>query len=161
MLDPVMIVPLKVGADVAVLPMLYRWGPAKHPPTDAGYLQRTHQGSKAGLRPYAPCDLRVHRDAASDDLVLSWKRRTRLNGDSWEQEEVPLIEESEKYRLQILSDDGASVVRGKVVATPACTYTAAEQVADFGATRRTLRLRVAQFGAAYGTYGARFRGHSA
>ena len=153
-LEPGLIVPLNVGESIASQSVRYRWGPAQYGPTDDGYLQGKHQGTKAGLRPYSPCDVWVHR-ASNNNLVLTWKRRTRLKGDDWGREEVPLIEESEKYRLQFLTDGGAGTVKRTVTVTsPTYTYTAAEQIEDFGTTRWHVRLRLAQYGADYGGYGA-------
>jgi hypothetical protein len=159
MLDPALVSALNVGPDIAPLPILYRWGPAQYAPTDAGYLQATHQGTKAGLRPYTPCDAWVRRDSATDDLLLSWKRRTRLSGDNWEQTEVPLIEEAEQYQLQIYTDDGVTLKRTEVLTTPSYLYTAANQVADFGSVQRDVFLRISQWGAAYGNYGPPLEGH--
>ena len=67
---------------------------------------------------------------------------------------MPLLEESEKYRLQMLTDAGDRRARARSSSpTRSYAYTAAQQIADFGSTQRAVRLRVAQYGAAYGGYG--------
>lgn len=152
-LDRATIVPLQVSKPKATVPTPYRWGPAPYASTDPTYLQGTRFGRKTGLRPYSPCDLRIRRVAATDDLELSWKRRTRLGGDSWDQVEVPLSEEGEQYRLQILSGDGATVLRTAILTAPAYTYAAAAMTADLGSPQTAIRLRLAQYGAEFGDYG--------
>jgi SPP1 family predicted phage head-tail adaptor len=82
------------------------------------------------------------------DLALSWVRRTRIGGDSWDSVEVPLAEETERYEVDIL--DGPDVVRTISSSTPSLTYTAAEQTADFGAPQSSLSLRVYQLSPVFG-----------
>ena len=79
---------------------------------------------------------------------MSWIRRTRFGGDSWDATEVPLGEADERYELDIL--DGALVKRTLSVSTPAATYTAAQQVADFGAPQTAISARLYQLSAVAG-----------
>lgn len=67
---------------------------------------------------------------AGGDIALSWTRRTRAGGDSWEGD-VPLSEASERYRLRIF--DGANELRSVEMTTPDYLYAAADILADFGA----------------------------
>lgn len=100
-----------------------------------------------GLRPLSPVHLRAVR--GGDGAVrLTWIRRTRVAGDDWSAEEVPLGEESERYRVAIL--DGTTVRRSFTVTAPEALYTLAMQVEDFGSAPATLAVRVAQIGAGYG-----------
>ena len=62
--------------------------------------------------------------------------------------EVPLGEDSERYEVDIL--DGDDVVRTIASTTPSATYTAAEQVADFGAEQSVVQVAVHQMSAVYG-----------
>jgi hypothetical protein len=101
-----------------------------------------------GLRPLSPVHLRASRDPASGDVAIGWIRRTRIGGEGWSAEEVPLGEEAEAYRLDIL--DGATVKRTITTAAPAAVYAAADQIADFGAPPAALALRVAQVAPGYG-----------
>jgi hypothetical protein len=77
-----------------------------------------------------------------DDLHLTWIRRTRLGGDTWDTVEVPLGEAEERYEIDIL--DSAAVKRTLTATTPATTYTAAQQTADFGAPQASIALRLYQ-----------------
>ena len=99
-----------------------------------------------GLRPYAPVNLR-QAPQPSGDLVLTWDRRTRyqtnlLTG------VVPLGEAAEAYDVEIYS--GATLKRTLASATPTATYTAAQQVADFGATQAHVSTRIYQRSATVG-----------
>jgi hypothetical protein len=99
-----------------------------------------------GLRaemPLAPVHLRARR-LASGDVEISWRRRGRLDADSWDGTEIPLDEPEERYRLELL--EGASVKRLVEVGEPRFTYLAADELADFGEPRASLSLRVRQMG---------------
>lgn len=156
-IDPLTIQALNVTKAVATTPTLYRWGPGSYPVGDPRYVQATKQGTLAGLRPYSPCDFNVDRVQATGDLTLTWKRRTRLNGDSWDQVEVPLIEEAEQYLLEI-HDGSWTLVRSEVLTSPTFTYTAAMQTADQGSQVDNVRVKVSQYGAQYGNYGPKLEG---
>jgi hypothetical protein len=54
----------------------------------------------------------------------------------------------EAYRLTVF--DSGTAVRTIAAATPAATYTAAEQAADFGASPTSFTFTVAQVSAEYG-----------
>ncbi len=72
----------------------------------------------------------------SGDWAVQWVRRTRYGGDSWEGLEVPLGEDAELYRLDILDAlDGAGAAQRRDVVAGIRTYTAAMQTDDFGAPR--------------------------
>jgi len=129
----------------------YSWGPSRYPQSDDTYRSGPHQGKRVGLRPYAPTGVQMAING-SGDLVIDWKHRTRFNGDGWSVSSPPLNEESEQYRLRIY--DGATIVREVELTTPTYTYSAADQVTDFGSAQTSLKVDVAQFGAAYGNYGS-------
>ncbi len=80
-------------------------------------------------------------------MTLTWIRRTRADGDSWEGE-VPLGEDIERYEVDILS--GASVLRTLSTTTPSVLYASADELTDFGAAQTSLSVRVAQLSATVG-----------
>jgi hypothetical protein len=129
------------------LPLLWRYGPASRDIADRSYAAATHAFAGRGLRPLSPAHVRAAR-AGGGDVTLSWKRRTRIGGDSWDAAEVPLAEDAERYEVDIL--DGAAVVRTIASATPTCLYGAADQIADFGSEQSSLAVAVYQMSAAYG-----------
>lgn len=100
----------------------------------------------AWARPFAPVHVRGWREAGGD-VRLTWVRRTRIGGDAW-QGEVPLAEEAEAYRVDIVS--GGVAVRVLETASPQAVYAAADQAADFGGLPAVLTVRVAQVSARYG-----------
>lgn len=156
--DPATVVALNVAKNVAMASTLYRWGPSSSVSTDDTYVEGTRTGTLAGLRPYSPCDFRVQRNSANDDLALTWKRRTRAGGDNWEAIEVPLFEESEQYKLEIYDSTGVTLKRTEVLTSPSYTYTAANQTTDQGSVQTDVFVRVYQFGADYGNYGPPLEG---
>jgi hypothetical protein len=128
------------------LPYNWRFGPAARDIGDASYATATHTFQGLGLKPLSPVHVRAVR--AGGDVALTWTRRTRVGGDSWETPEVPLGEDVESYEVDVL--DGASVVRTLASNTPSVVYSAAEQVADFGSAQPTYAVRVYQLSASYG-----------
>jgi len=103
----------------------------------------------AGLRPYSVAHVRGRRDPGSGDWSITWRRRTRLHGGWIDGADVPLAEETEAYDVEVL-DGGGAVRRRLAVNTPAATYGAAQQQADFGAPQASLRLRISQMSAIAG-----------
>ena len=83
-----------------------------------------------------------------DDLTISWIRRTRIGGDSWEQLEVPLGEEAERYEVEILN--GGSVVRVLPSNEPEVIYPALLQETDFGMVQLSVSVRVFQVSPSFG-----------
>lgn len=99
-----------------------------------------------GQKPLAPVDLRASRDA-DGNMVLSWKRRTRLdtNFTGLTGIVVPLGESSERYEVDIIS--GTSVVRSAAVTEPSFAYSTNMQTSDFGGLQGTVTAKVYQIGA--------------
>lgn len=104
---------------------------------------RSFAGGIRAETPFAPVHLRAERHG--DGIHLRWVRRSRLDADSWEGEDVPLDEDGEAYRVQIL--DGGSPVRTLSVTAPEALYTDAMELADFGAPQAGIAFRVRQRGA--------------
>ena len=124
----------------------WRCGPANRDLGHPSYLETTHAFQGLGLRPLSPAHVCGTRSAGY--LAITWVRRTRIGGDSWEGADVPLGEESERYEVDIL--DGATIKRTLAVTAPAASYTAAQQTADFGAPQSSLSVRVSQLSATFG-----------
>jgi hypothetical protein len=80
-----------------------------------------------GLRPYPVAHLRASGSIAGN-VQLSWTRRTRLEGDTWQVAEVPLGEDSESYLLRIVQ--GAAIVAEYGVTEAEFTYSAAQRSLD-------------------------------
>ena len=108
----------------------YDWqaGPEDDIPDTAVFSEKTLTMNARGLIPLSPVHLRARREA--DDIRLSWTRRTREGGDNW-QGEVPLSENSERYRLTIY--DGADVAHEVETSALEYLYASADIASDFGA----------------------------
>lgn len=99
-------------------------------------------------QPLMPGHYNAERDLSTGDVVLTWIRRSRLGGDSWTLAEMPLDASPESYRITIRN--GATVMRVQNVTSPSLTYSAAEQIADFGALPASFDFEIAQVSAVYG-----------
>jgi len=125
----------------------WRYGPAPLDISNPAHITRPASFVGVGLRPLSPVHVRG-RKLASDDLELTWIRRTRINGDSWEQLDVPLGEDVESYEIDVVED--GVVVRTIAASTPGAVYTLAEQVTDFGAPPAAITVDVYQLSAVFG-----------
>ncbi|HZY68959.1 MAG TPA: phage tail protein, partial [Devosia sp.] len=117
----------------------------------AGLTDPTGVATEAviGLAPVLPLrPVHLQAVAAGGDIALSWIRRSRADTDSWATEDAPLDWVPEAYRVEIR--DGPTTVRTIDSATPAFTYTAAQQAADFGGPATAFSFRVAQVSAVHG-----------
>jgi hypothetical protein len=139
---------LHLTQDNRALPFFYRWGPVGKAISDSSFQGREIAFQGVGLRPLSPVQVRGAWPTVAGDIVLSWIRRTRIGGDSWEQPDVPLGEDSEAYEIDIF--DGASVVRTLQAATPQATYTLTQQTADFGGQQWSLTVAVYQMSTVFG-----------
>ena len=141
------LVPIGLTSAEARLPLNWRYGPSSRGIGDATYAASTHAFQALGLRPLSPVRVRAAR-AANGDLTLTWIRRTRIGGDSWDLSDVPLSEDSERYEIDVLA--GSTVKRTIAVTSPALTYASADQLTDFGALPASVTLKLAQVSATYG-----------
>ena len=128
------------------LPWNWRIGPGNAAPTDAIMQALTFTPSGRGLMPFAPAQARM-RQLANGDLAIRWIRRDRaLSADSWVLADAPMSEASEAYDLEILN--GGTPVRTVTgLTSPAFTYTAVLQTADFGGPVTGQSVRIFQIGA--------------
>lgn len=101
------------------------------------------------LRPYSPVNLGGGR--ADDDLTITWVRRTRVSGEWHDYSDVPLGEETELYEVEIWNSTYTTLYRTFTgLTTPEVTYTAAEQIEDFGSAQSTVYVRIFQVSSVVG-----------
>jgi len=129
----------------SVLPFHYLWGPQGKPISDPAYQGTSLQFAAIGLRPLSPVHVASQWQSGGDTLI-SWIRRSRIGGDSWDN--VPLGEESEAYEIDVLN--GSAVARTLSATSPRALYTAAQQTADFGTPPSSFDVVVYQISASYG-----------
>lgn len=106
-------------------------------------------GEKA--KPRAPAHGRGSRDS-SNNLTITWFRRTRHFSPGIGYGSVALDEPAESYQIDVY--DGATVVRTITATTPTASYTAAEQTTDGLTPGDTVDIRIYQISATRG------RGHA-
>lgn len=112
-------------------------------------FEQTVTFTAATSKPYSPAHVELAYDGV--DWTIDWIRRTRIGGGSIDGRDVPLGETAEEYRVDIMS--GSVVVRTLAVTTNTATYTAAMQLADFGAAQSSLSVEVYQFAPLFGING--------
>jgi hypothetical protein len=121
------LVQIDMPASARGLARHYRVGAAQRGYDDPSFIHLVEAFDGVGLRPYSPAHLRASW-LASGDLSVSWIRRTRIDGDSWASEEVPLGEASERYRVRVVQ--GGTILREVNLSQPSWTYSAAAQASD-------------------------------
>jgi hypothetical protein len=140
------VIPLARGLDALGRSMHLRVVAAGRDHGDVAAVAMTLTPQPTALRPLSPVHLAARR--TDDGILLRWIRRTRIDGDSWETQDVPLGEASEAYEIDIL--DGGNVVRKLTASSPAVLYAIADELADFGSPQASIIFRVAQMSASVG-----------
>jgi hypothetical protein len=129
------------------LPLVWRAAAAGGPAGGNAMAETGFTWRGLADRPWSPAHLRLQAGEGGD-LILTWVRRARLGGDSWDGE-PPLSEEREVYRVEIL--DGEGILRTADVTAPAFAWTSAQQADDFpGGVPDPVVFRVAQGSAVFG-----------
>jgi len=122
----------------------YRIGSARRGLNDPSYVTRQLAFDGIGLRPFSPAHLRAKRSGAGQ--AITWVRRTRIDGDSWQGSDVPLGEATEQYVLRII--DAGGIKRQTTLSTPFYEYSDAARNLDGTAVPYT--LEVAQISDSFG-----------
>lgn len=138
---------LEIDANELGLALIYRSGPASLDVGNAAFDQQTFTALGRGLRPFSPVHVRAKRQS-NGDILVRWSRRTRIDGDPWELVDVPLAEDIEAYRTDVLT--GANILRQMPSSAPETLYKLADQMNDFGQSVSQLELSVQQISATYG-----------
>jgi hypothetical protein len=111
-----------------------------------------------GQKPFAPVDMRIGRDTSAN-ITMTLQRRTRMSTRLIGPHGIscPLGEESERYSLDVYSDNTrATVVRTLTATSPSFSYTAAQQTTDFGSAQATIYIAAFQLSATLGRGTAAF-----
>ncbi len=136
---------IDLAASARGLARHYRIGGTARGLDDPNVTLKVEAFDGIGLRPYSVSHLRA-KVGMSGDVMLDWKRRTRIDGDGWQVFEVPLGEDSEAYQLRIAQ--GATILAEYSSMVPTFTYSAALRLQD-GVTG-TFRVEVAQLSQRFG-----------
>jgi hypothetical protein len=140
------VVPLARGLAEMGRSWLYRLGPVGRDHADEAALPFEATVRREALLPFSPVHVRARRE--EDGVRIAWLRRSRIEADSWEPLDIPLGEEAERYAVEIY--DGANLIRRIEATSPQVLYPTSDEVADFGAPRASLSLRVVQISASVG-----------
>ncbi|TFF20569.1 hypothetical protein E3C22_16825 [Jiella endophytica] len=125
----------------------YRVQPLGRSRSDAAVVSQSHAIGARSVRPLSPVHLSA--DFAGDGAIsLAWIRRTRIGGDNWAANEVPLGEEAERYRVEI--GDGAGSNLTVETVEPRYNLSTAAQIDRFGALPAALDIAVAQLSPVWG-----------
>lgn len=135
---------LDLASSARGLMRYYRVGAASRGYDVSSVVLRTEAFDGIGLRPYPVAHLR--RDDTAGDLLLSWKRRTRLEGDSWQSTEVPIGEEHEAYLVRVIQS--AAIIAEYTTSQPSFLYSNAMRAAD--GVSGSFVIAVAQLSASFG-----------
>ncbi len=104
--------------------------------------------SGVALKPYSPVQITGTRDG-SGNLTIGWVRRTRTGGDWRDFVDVPLNETSELYDVEIMN--GSNVIRSfSSLSSPAASYSAAQQITDFGSAQSSVNVKIYKLSGAVG-----------
>lgn len=108
--------------------------------SEAESLDFTNQG--ASLKPYSVSH--VKGSVSNGDWVVSWKRRTRINGGWVDNTEVPLSEVTELYDAEVVNVAGDVVRSFNNLTSESFTYTSSDQITDFGSNQSSIIVRIYQ-----------------
>ena len=128
-------------------PYYWRYGPSGEAVGSDRFTTEQHAFKGRGLVPYSPAHARWKVDANSDH-VITWIRRTRIDGDSWDLYRIPLGEEREAYEIDILI--GETLVRTFETSAPKAIYSQTDRIADLGSATASYSIRVYQISALVG-----------
>jgi len=104
-----------------------------------------------GLKPFAPVDFMVTRDATTSDITIAWHRRSRLSSRFLaEGVNPPLGEASEAYAVEIWNSTYTTLKRTISTSSATASYSAADQTTDFGSPQSTIYARVYQISSSVG-----------
>lgn len=141
----------RVPLDLALVnkPMLYKAVAAGLPIDGAPTQEFT--GAGEALKPFSPGFIVGTRDD-DDNLTITWIRRGRIGQTLAPGVDVPLSEEIEDYEVEIMTE---ALEARRTISTlvESATYTAKQQIVDFGSVQTEVHVRIYQISASVG------RGH--
>lgn len=114
-------------------------------------VETSFTNNAVGIECYSPVQIGGGRNAAGD-VTINWVRRTRISGEWRDYVDAALGEASEAYEVEIYSGSGFSTLKRTItgIAAQTTTYTAAQQVTDFGGNQSTIYVKVFQLSATVG-----------
>ena len=124
------------------LELNWQVGPENEPYGSDSYVSLKHASNGRSRQPFSPVHSKGNIEV-NGDISLSWIRRSRLNADSWEDVEIPIGEDLERYSVQVL-DEFDDELRLIETSSPNATYTEAMRLEDFGPGSGVAKFSIAQ-----------------
>lgn len=122
-------------------PYVYRYGSARYGLLHNSYRKATVSINANASIPLSPCHLEGERQP-NGDLMISWVRRTRGDGDMKDYIDVPLNEAAERYECCVIKE--GTEIRTFTTTSPSALYTAEQQVEDFGRIQSEVCVHIYQ-----------------
>ena len=99
----------------------------------------------------SPVHLKASKVIASNDWNMEWVRRSRTDGEWRDKVDAGLGETTEAYEVYIYTNNTFTTIKRTISSvTQSCTYTSAQQVADFTVNQATIYWKVAQLSSVVG-----------
>ena len=123
--------------------------PTNAPQANYGAIAHVHVGGT--IRPFGPHGMEGKRDS-SNNLTLTWLRRSRAVRRLFATTPNPLLEPTEVYEIDVYSNSGRTTIVRTITVTSATTvvYTAAQQTTDGLTPGNTVYLTIYQLSATIG-----------
>lgn len=121
-LDAASMLPISIPETRKFDEITYRYGPNVYATGSSFYQDVTHKGQAAGLLPYPVADIQFFPE--DGQVRLTWKRQTRFGGEGFEESDVPLNEENERYEIDLLDKNDVLLTTIRST-TPSCVFVGA------------------------------------
>ena len=104
------------------------------------------------LKPLSPVYPAGSKHPSTNDWTITWIRRSRNDGEWRDSVDAGLGETSEAYEVEIYSGNTYAMLKRTItgITSPTCTYTSAQQTADFGAVQTQLYVKIYQLSSVVG-----------
>lgn len=112
----------------------------------------TYTYAAANLKPLSPVYPAGSKNPSTNDWTITWIRRSRNDGEWRDSVDAGLGETSEAYEVEIYSGNTYATLKRTItgLTSPTCTYTSAQQTADFGAVQTQLYVKIYQISSVVG-----------
>jgi len=94
---------LSISAERKLDAITWRYGPNVYGTASPFFRTETHTGKAVGELPYPVADVEFFKTAAAD-VLITWRRQTRFNGEGFDAATVPLNEDDERYEIDLLTN---------------------------------------------------------
>lgn len=138
------IYPLELQQHEVGIQQNWRAGPSRDVISADTYSMIQHTSNARSQKMLSPAHLRVKR-LDGNNLQFSWIRRGRIDADNWDNVDIPLDADQEKYLVQIKSPNG-NIKHEAITQLPSYNYTQEMRQSDFGSLNADLEIHVAQLG---------------